>query len=74
MKINKKKVVSLLLSAVPAIALSAVPAFAQEAATEVPAASDTSVFVFNTLLFLISGMVVMFMAAGFSMLEVGLVS
>lgn len=36
-------------------------------------ASDTSLFVFNTMLFLISGMVVMFMAAGFSMLEVGLV-
>ncbi len=51
-------------------AFSAV-AFAQDAA---PApASDSTVFVFNTLLFLISGMVVMFMAAGFCMLEVGLV-
>lgn len=65
--------VPLLLGVVPTIALGAVPAFAQEAVTEVPAASDTSIFVFNTLLFLISGMVVMFMAAGFSMLEVGLV-
>ncbi len=37
------------------------------------AASDTAVFVFNTVLFLISGMVVMFMAAGFCMLEAGLV-
>ena len=36
-------------------------------------ASETSVFIFNTMLFLISGMVVMFMAAGFCMLEVGLV-
>ncbi|MEM8936175.1 MAG: ammonium transporter [Pseudomonadota bacterium] len=45
-------------------------AFAQDAAG---AASDTSVFVFNTLLFLMSGMVVMFMAAGFCMLEAGLV-
>ncbi|MHA7871637.1 MAG: ammonium transporter, partial [Hyphococcus sp.] len=35
--------------------------------------SQPSVFVFNTLLFLIAGMVVMFMAAGFCMLEVGLV-
>lgn len=42
-------------------------------AQDAPTASDTSVFVFNTLLFLISGMVVMFMAAGFCMLEVGLV-
>lgn len=38
-----------------------------------PAASDASIFVFNTLLFLVSGMVVMFMAAGFCMLEAGLV-
>ena len=43
-------------------------AFAQETA----AAPDTQ-FVFNTLLFLIMGMVVMFMAAGFCMLEAGLV-
>ncbi|PQA85565.1 ammonium transporter [Hyphococcus luteus] len=49
-------------------------AFAQEAAQAAPApASDTSLFVFNTLLFLIMGMVVMFMAAGFCMLEAGLV-
>ena len=46
-------------------------AFAQEPGP-VPA-TESSVFVFNTLLFLISGMVVMFMAAGFCMLEVGLV-
>ncbi|MEX6633872.1 ammonium transporter family protein [Hyphococcus lacteus] len=73
MKISKKKMVLLLLGVIPAIAMSVVPAFAQGAVTEVPVASDTSIFVFNTLLFLISGMVVMFMAAGFSMLEVGLV-
>ncbi len=42
-------------------------------AQDAPVASDASVFVFNTTLFLISGMVVMFMAAGFCMLEVGLV-
>ena len=48
-------------------------AFAQDAAAMPAPAADTSVFVFNTLLFLISGMVVMFMAAGFCMLEVGLV-
>lgn len=46
---------------------------APASAAEPAAASDTSVFVFNTMLFLISGMIVMFMAAGFCMLEVGLV-
>jgi Amt family ammonium transporter len=45
---------------------------AQEA-TEIAPASDSSAYIFNSLLFLISGMVVMFMAAGFCMLEVGLV-
>ncbi|MEM1379785.1 MAG: ammonium transporter [Pseudomonadota bacterium] len=35
--------------------------------------SPETAFVFNTFLFLVSGMVVMFMAAGFCMLEVGLV-
>ena len=44
-------------------------AIAEEVATATP---DTQ-FVFNTLLFLIMGMVVMFMAAGFCMLEAGLV-
>ncbi|MEL6359541.1 MAG: ammonium transporter [Pseudomonadota bacterium] len=45
-------------------------ALAQDAAAP---ASDTSQFVFNSLLFLFSGVIVMFMAAGFCMLEVGLV-
>ncbi len=50
----------------------ALPAQAQDAAvaTAVP---THSVFIFNSLLFLISGFLVMFMAAGFSMLEAGLV-
>lgn len=38
-----------------------------------PAASAVSAYVDNSYLFLISGMVVMFMAAGFCMLEVGMV-
>ncbi len=42
-----------------------------EAAATTPAPDAT--FIFNTLLFLIMGMVVMFMAAGFCMLEAGLV-
>ena len=45
---------------------------AQEAAAPVEA-SESSVVIFNTLLFMLSGMVVMFMAAGFCMLEAGLV-
>ena len=50
----------------------ALPALAQDAA--VPTAVPThSVFIFNSLLFLISGFLVMFMAAGFAMLEAGLV-
>jgi nitrogen regulatory protein PII len=52
----------------------AAPALAQDAeavvSSEVP---EYSVFVFNTLLFLIGGFLVMWMAAGFSMLEAGLV-
>ncbi len=63
---NKKQALTL-LSFVGVFAVTG--AHAQEA----PAASDASVFVFNTLLFLVSGMVVMFMAAGFCMLEAGLV-
>ena len=46
-------------------------AFAQEA--EIPSASDVSAYVDNTYLFLIGGLVVMFMSAGFCMLEAGLV-
>ncbi|MCI5044896.1 MAG: ammonium transporter [Aquisalinus sp.] len=49
----------------PALALSAGSAHAQEAVT------PDITFVFNTLLFLIMGMVVMFMACGFAMLEAG---
>lgn len=45
------------------------PALAQDA----PPVSDHSVFIFNSLLFLISGFLVMWMACGFAMLEAGLV-
>ena len=57
-----------------AAALVALPAlgFAQDA--EVPAAVPTdAVWIFNTLLFLIGGFLVFFMACGFAMLEAGLV-
>ena len=67
MKLNAKSLIAL----GAAVGAMSGAAFAQEAAD--PVASDASVYIFNTLLFLISGMVVMFMAAGFCMLEVGLV-
>ncbi|MER3355519.1 MAG: ammonium transporter [Hoeflea sp. D1-CHI-28] len=58
------------------MAVFAVPAFAQEAAEaaapEFASAAETA-FIFNTLLFVIGGFLVMFMAAGFAMLEAGMV-
>ena len=58
-----------LFTALPAAAL------AQDAslADQVAANAATTSFVFNTLLFLIGGFLVMWMAAGFAMLEAGLV-
>ncbi len=58
------------LFAIAACASFASPALAQEAASA-PAA-DTA-YIFNTLLFLIGGFLVFFMAAGFAMLEAGLI-
>jgi Amt family ammonium transporter len=52
---------------------AAVAAEAVEAAAVSTAPAPDATFVFNTMLFLIMGMVVMFMAAGFCMLEAGLV-
>ena len=69
----KKKLTLAALCGAALAAFAPALAFAQEAAPELPVASDASVFVFNTLLFLVTGMVVMFMAAGFCMLEAGLV-
>jgi Amt family ammonium transporter len=53
------------------LALIALPALAQDAATG-EAAAHTQ-WILNTLLFLIGGFLVMWMAAGFAMLEAGLV-
>ncbi len=58
---------------VATLLLCAGSAFAQDAAATPAPVGDSAAYVFNTLLFLIMGMVVMFMAAGFCMLEVGLV-
>ena len=52
--------------------LTAGSALSQDATPTTTAAPDTA-FIFNTMLFLIMGMVVMFMAAGFCMLEAGMV-
>ncbi len=61
----------LFLSLLAATAMAASPVLAQEAAaTTLPA---DGVWILNTLLFLMGGFLVMFMAAGFCMLEVGLV-
>ena len=53
----------------------AAPAAAQDAEAAVVAvdAANSTQFIFNTLLFLIGGFLVMWMAAGFAMLEAGLV-
>lgn len=56
------------------LAFAPVAAIAQDAGVQdAGPASETSVFVFNTLFLLVSGMVVMFMAAGFCLVETGLV-
>ncbi|WP_299818310.1 ammonium transporter [uncultured Roseibium sp.] len=54
------------------LSLSAVPALAQDTAA-IPAVSPEVAYILNTLLFLIGGFLVMWMAAGFAMLEAGLV-
>jgi Amt family ammonium transporter len=55
--------------AVPIVILATPPALAQEATP----ASETSVFLFNTLFLLFCGVLVMFMSAGFCMLQSGMV-
>nr|WP_321455255.1 ammonium transporter [uncultured Cohaesibacter sp.] len=63
---------------VGAASLAAGPALAQEAADAAAAAATGEAaahtqYIFNTLLFLVGGFLVMWMAAGFAMLEAGLV-
>ncbi len=69
---NSTKKAALIASLILTSSLVAGISFAQEAATLESVARETS-YVFNTLLFLIGGFLVMFMAAGFAMLEAGLV-
>lgn len=68
-----EKLGGVLLAAIVLIA-AAFPALAQDAApaATTEAAKDAQ-YVFNTLLFLMGGFLVMWMAAGFAMLEAGLV-
>jgi Amt family ammonium transporter len=61
---------SLIATSMAGLVLTASPAFAQDA--EFASKAETA-YIFNTLLFLIGGFLVMFMAAGFAMLEAGLV-
>ncbi|WP_323769666.1 ammonium transporter [Antarctobacter sp.] len=66
----------LLKTLAPAALLLALPSigFAQDAAPVAGVdASTDSIFIFNSLLFLIGGFLVFWMAAGFAMLEAGLV-
>ncbi len=49
------------------------PALAQDAAANAPAVTPEVANILNTLLFLIGGFLVMWMAAGFAMLEAGMV-
>ena len=58
------------LSFITLLTISTV-AGAQEEVAELPAVSSEVAYVFNTFLFLVSGFLVMFMAAGFCMLEAG---
>ena len=72
MKISKSALAAGL--GVGVLALSATTGFAQDAAAPAPdAVSGGTAYIFNTLLFLIGGFLVMWMAAGFAMLEAGLV-
>lgn len=61
-----------LAGALAVTAMTAAPVLAQDAEAAPAAGADTA-FIFNTLLFLIGGFLVMWMAAGFAMLEAGMV-
>ncbi|MHA6324829.1 ammonium transporter [Roseivivax sp. CAU 1753] len=62
---------TLLKTLIPAAALIALPSLGL--AQEAEAAPDVNAYIFTTLLFLIGGFLVFWMAAGFAMLEAGLV-
>lgn len=67
------KFLPLLLLAAPAVQASEVTDLAAKLETAITANETQTAYIFNTLLFLIGGFLVMWMAAGFAMLEAGLV-
>ncbi|MGI9381376.1 MAG: ammonium transporter, partial [Methyloligellaceae bacterium] len=73
-KINLKKIAGMALVLTAAILSTAVMlpdlAFAQDTAKAV---TEDAKYVLNTFLFLVAGFLVMWMAAGFAMLEAGMV-
>ena len=78
LKVSTKALGGRLLGASALLVLTAVPALSQDVTAEaltaaVDAAKSETAYIFNTLLFLMGGFLVMFMAAGFAMLEAGLV-
>jgi ammonium transporter, Amt family len=75
MKLLKYLPLAALLAAMPSLGLAQEAEAAAEAAEEVVAVAVPTdvVFILNSLLFLIGGFLVFFMAAGFAMLEAGLV-
>ncbi|MBU1209856.1 MAG: ammonium transporter [Alphaproteobacteria bacterium] len=76
-----KRNLSVGIAAVTVLALTVAPGLAQDAAAPAAAAAVEKTaatapnvdYIFNTLLFLMTGFLVMWMAAGFAMLEAGLV-
>ena len=62
-----------ILRKVPLLTLGFVLWFAMPAAAETTVSAEVG-FIFNTFLFLVCGFLVMFMAAGFAMLEAGSVT
>lgn len=70
----KNTIIKLAAPAAVVLAASAGLAFGQDTTAEAPPpVSAETQYIFNTLLFLIGGFLVMWMAAGFAMLEAGLV-
>jgi len=73
MSTNKTALGALATLVMFAIAMVATPALAQDKPLDAAALQKEMQYVFNTLLFLIGGFLVMWMAAGFAMLEAGMV-
>ena len=63
----------LLKTLAPVVALAALPTLGMAQEAEAAAAPDINPYIFTTLLFLMGGFLVFWMAAGFAMLEAGLV-